>query len=345
MRPTLALCIGAFEPGGQGTVVEQELLHLSERYRITLFAERIERPVPDGVDAVVLPVWSRFPWPSEPAILTLARFDLVHCMDSLGYMTCASRSGRPWVVTSLGICPPRFRTSFRSKVEGTVTLATYPALYRKACVVVAISRYLGDWIRDFAGVDAEVIPLGVTGVGGPPTDGTPDDERLLYVGEISGRKGIGDLLDGLARTPPSVQLDLVGRGEIDRFAGLAAEYGVAGRSRFLGPLPDSDLDRSFRSCFAVCSASRWEGFGLPVLEGFARGRPAIVRDQGGMREQVAQSGAGSCFTGPQDFPAAIEKVRREWTAFSEAGRAFALRHPWSATFDQYEQVFRRVLAA
>ena len=341
----MALCIGAFEAGGQGKVVDQELHHLSERFRVTLFAERIDRPVPDGVDAAVLPVWSPFPRTSGRAIRTLAGFDLVHCMDSLGYMACARRSGRPWIVTSLGICPPRFRPSLRSKLEGSVTLAAYPALYRSATAVVTISGYLARWVRDFADVDAQVIPLGVPGVDGPSRQGPPGDERLLYVGEISARKGIGDLLEGVAATPPAVSLDLVGRGDIRRFERLASVHGASSRVRFLGALSDEDLADRYRSCFAVCSASHWEGFGLPVLEGFAHGRPAIVRDQGGMREQLVQSGAGSCFRTPQQLPSCVEVVRGEWSAFSDAGRTYALSHPWATTFERYERLFHRVLAA
>ena len=345
MRPTLAVCIGAFEGGGQGTVVEQELLHLADRFRITLFAERIDRPVPNGVESVVLPTWSPFPRPSPRAVATLGRFDLVHCLDSLGYMACARRSGRPWVVTALGICPPRYRSSARSKVEGTVTLAAYPALYRRASAVVAISGYLGQWVNEFAAVDAEVVPLGVVAVDGTIRDRPPERERLLYVGEISDRKGIHDLMEGLVATPASVGLDLVGRGDIDRFRSVASVAGLADRVRFLGSLPDDDLHRLYGSCFAVCSASHWEGFGLPVLEGFAHARPAIVRDQGGMREQVTESGAGACFVTADQLPRCVDEVRANWRTFSAAGRAYALDHPWSATFDRYERLFRRVLAA
>lgn len=344
MRPTLAVCIGAFEPGGQGTVVEQELVHLSDRFRITLFAERIDRPVPDGVEAVVLPSWSPFPRPGPSAIATLGRFDLVHCMDSLGYMACARRSGRPWVVTSHGICPPRFRSSARSRLEGAVTLMAYPPFYRKATMVVAISEYIGRWVHDFAGVDPEVIPNGVAAVAGPPL-GCPENERLLYVGEISHRKGIHDLLDGLAATPAPMGLDLVGRGDLDRFTAMASEAGLSDRVRFLGSLPDEELHALYASCFAVCSASYWEGFGLPVLEGFAHARPAIVRDQGGMREQLTESRAGTCFVTPAEIPRCVDEVRANWRAFSAAGRAYAVDHPWSATFDRYERLFRRVLAA
>lgn len=344
MRPTLAVCIGAFEAGGQGTVVEQELLHLADRFRITLFAERVDRPVPNGVESVVLPTWSPFPRPSPAAIATLGRFDLVHCMDSLGYMACARRSGRPWVVTSHGICPPKLRSSTRSKLEGRITLLAYPAFYRKATVVVAISGYIGRWVHDFAGVEPEVIPNGVAAVAGPLM-GRPDDERLLYVGEISDRKGIHDLMEGLAATPASVGLDLVGRGDLDRFRTVASATGLADRVRFLGSLPDEDLRGLYGSCFAVCSASHWEGFGLPVLEGFAHARPAIVRDQGGMREQVTESRAGTCFVTADQLPRCVEEVSANWHTFSTAGRAYALDHPWSATFDRYERLFRRLLAA
>jgi glycosyltransferase involved in cell wall biosynthesis len=209
--------------------------------------------------------------------------------------------------------------------------------------VAAISEYLGAWVRRVASVRPVVIPLGVSPVDGAP-GAAPGESRLLYVGEISDRKGIADLLQGLAGTDPSVTLDLVGRGDLERFRSLARTIGVGPRARFLGLVPDETLAASYRSCLAVCSASRWEGFGLPVLEGFAYGRPAIVRDQGGMREQIEQSGGGACFSDPSEIPGCVERVRSHWDAFSRAGTEFARRHPWSSTFDRYAALFRAVLA-
>lgn len=344
MKPTLAVCIGAFEYGGQGTVVEQELVHLSDRFKVTLFAERIERPVPAAIDVRTVPAWGPFPRPNAALIHALGSFALIHCHDSLGFMAAAHRSGRPWIVTCHGICPPRFRSSLGSKAAGAVTLALYPRLYRHASAVVPVSTFLGDWVRRFAHIEPAVIPLGVSVVD-PGPHVVPASQRLLYVGEISPRKGVADLLVALREAPKSVSVDLVGRGEVPRFRRLANRLGLDHRVQFVGEVPQEQLARLYGECFATCSASHWEGYGLPVLEGFARGRPAIVRAQGGMLEQVQQSGAGRTFTNPNQFRRCLEEVARDWETLSRAATTFASERLWSSTFDRYDRLFRDLLGS
>lgn len=335
------MCIGAFEYGGQGVVVEQELLHLRDKFEVTLLSEATSRPIPEGVSHEDVVSFKPFPRVNRNLVQRLQAFDVVHCHDSLGLMAAAVGSDRPLVVTSHGIAPPGVRNSTRSAAAGLLTELTYPSLYRRAQVVVAISEYLGRWIRRRARRRPVVIPNG-TSTAEPGR--TPAARRLLYVGEISRRKGISELLDGLAACPEDVALDLVGRavGAVDP---RLTSGPLLDRVQAHGVLVASDLRRLYSTCFATTSASYWEGFGLPVLEGFGYGRPTVVRRQGGMAEQVDQSGAGRCFHSPSEIPRCIDEVTAHWDDLSARAVAYARQHTWAAAFQRYAHIFKAVARA
>jgi len=338
----IAVCIGAFEYGGQGTVVEQELLHLQKRFDLTLIAENIRRPVPDGVTAVEIAAWRTFPTINPSLSQLLRGFEVVHCHDSLGMMLASRAAGARLIVTSHGIAPLRLRPTARSAIEGIVTLATYPRLYRSANVVVAISHYVAGWLREFAKVDATVIPNGVAEVAtGRPM--RPLNRALLYVGEISRRKGIRDLIAGLRSAPSDVTLDLVGRGSAEPFLAEIDRWQLTDRIHFRGILDSAALSLAYAATYCTCSASLWEGFGLPILEGFGFGRPSIVRAQGGMLELVEQAGAGCSFRRPTEIAGCIEVVTENWDELSQRAIAFAQRHTWAEAFAAYQDLFLSLL--
>src|SRR5439155_20178242 len=129
---------------------------------------------------------------------------------------------------------------------------------------------------------------------------------------ISRRKGIQDLLNGLSHAPSDVTLDVVGMGTSTPFLSKINRLDLVDRIRFHGVLDSSALLDAYSSAFCTCSASLWEGFGLPVLEGFSFGRPAIVRAQGGMLELVKSSRAGCYFRGPAQLAECVGVVTERW---------------------------------
>jgi glycosyltransferase involved in cell wall biosynthesis len=330
----LAVCISAFEYGGQGTVVEQELLQLRNSFDVTLMTDIVSRPIPDGIRVVITGQGTAMPYPSRSLAGLMRQMDVVHCHDSLEYMWAAHHSGIPWIVTCHGICPLRFRTSKRSQIEGGVTRIAYPWLYRKATAVVAISSYIRQWLQRSARVEALLILNGL-----PEVDDAifskPSERSLLYVGEVSRRKGIDLLLRGLTTLPDDVTLTVVGKGDIDHFRGEATDLQLSHRVHFTREVSEPALRDSYRRTFAVASASRWEGFGLPILEGFGHGRPALVKPVGGMKELVELSDAGATFSTPEAMRPAFDRVDAGWDAMSRSAIRYAAGHEWSHVFGLY----------
>jgi glycosyltransferase involved in cell wall biosynthesis len=64
---------------------------------------------------------------------------------------------------------------------------------------------------------------------------------------------------------------------------FAREHGLAGL-RLLGPVPDALLPGLYAGAEAFVLPSRYEGFGLPVLEAMASGVPVVAAATGALPE-------------------------------------------------------------
>ena len=94
---------------------------------------------------------------------------------------------------------------------------------------------------------------------------------------------------------------------------------------FTGIVDDDELLRSYQTCDVFVAPSRFESFGLILLEAMRLAKPVIAGDAGGMREVVGQGGAG-VLVPPGDVAALVQAIvsllrdplRRR--AIGEAGR-------------------------
>ena len=83
---------------------------------------------------------------------------------------------------------------------------------------------------------------------------------------------------------PNARLLLAGTGEeFERVKELAADDP---RIRLLGFIPDEELVEFYDSLDVYVHASKYEGWGLPILEAMARGKPVIVFDDAEIPEEV-----------------------------------------------------------
>lgn len=134
----------------------------------------------------------------------------------------------------------------------------------------------------------------------PPTYPFPRP-WLLFVGQITPRKGYDIALYALAelvQTHPTATLLIVSginQAQRARLDMLAQQLGVAAHVQVLGYLPDAALINLYRASDALLFPTRYEGFGLPLLEAMAAECPIITSDIPVVREIVQHGQNGLLF--------------------------------------------------
>lgn len=202
---------------------------------------------------------------------------------------------------------------------------------------------VGYW--DWLGIPASARPVVITiplGIDPHPPTCQPSNLNsqlppiLLSVGTLEGRKNHLALLDAcesLWATGVRFELHLIGlthsqtgRAALDRLHALQ----IAGRPvRYAGPASDADLAAAYAACAFTVYPSLMEGFGLPVLESLAHGKPCICSARGALGESAR---AGGCLALDRvDTPALAAAIARllsapaELVALATAARARRFR--------------------
>jgi glycosyltransferase involved in cell wall biosynthesis len=237
------------------------------------------------------------------------------------------------------------------------TLARFPGYLRELLAFDAIaanSEASRDSLIDYwrwLGVSKAppvvALPLGLDAPP-PMSASTPGTELpvVLCVGSIEGRKNHASLLDAceiLWERGLRFQLRLIGlandetaRAALDRLKRLQS----AGRPvLYAGPEGDEALEAAYLDCAFTVYPSLAEGFGLPVAESLARGKPCVCRTDGALGE-IARGGgclsAGSA--GPSELAAAIGRLIEfpaERAVLAEAAR--------QRRFEGWDRYARRLL--
>lgn len=166
----------------------------------------------------------------------------------------------------------------------------------RAAALVAPSRFTAARIRMHAPAmpTVHVVPNALEPL--PMTTASPAAEPpfVLHVGHLEPRKNVELLLRALALLPPATRprLRLAGAdaGQGRALRRLARSLAIADAIEFTGAVDDAALARWYATTVAVCVPSRYEGFGLPALEGLAAGAPTLVAAAGALPEVVGAAG-------------------------------------------------------
>lgn len=147
--------------------------------------------------------------------------------------------------------------------------------------------------------------LRVIALGGPPLDPVayPKEPYFLFVGGTEKRKNLGLVLAAFADVE-GFELRVVGKNTASPIHDERREQpGV----RWLGFVGEDELVELYRHATALVFPSRYEGFGLPVLEAMARHTPVIAADASSIPE-VAKGAA--ILVDPDDVLALGDAMRR-----------------------------------
>jgi glycosyltransferase involved in cell wall biosynthesis len=280
--------------------------------------------VPNGVESIPLPARSQ----ELRMAVTLPRL-LRRLRPALGHFQHALPLGyRGRSVLTLHDLHFERDPSVMGLLDRLTFKAVVPRSARRAGHVLAVSeRTKHDAVELYAlpPEHVTVTPLGVDPAFAPG-DGTHDG-YLLFVGAVQARK---DPLAALAAAE-TVGLPLVVAGP-EKEPALAAELRRRGAD-VRGVVPKEELADLYRRAAAVVLLSRYEGFGMPVLEAMASGTPVVISDDPALREVAGEAGV----YGP------VEDALKDRDRYRAAGLQRASQFSWRRTAELTVAAYRRVL--
>ena len=212
--------------------------------------------------------------------------------------------------------------------------ALLPRIARRARLVVTVSPFSRDELRELLGVEAAIVPGGVGEAFRPEADSAPARAALglrrpyvLTVASRTARKNLAALAE-TARRLAADGIELVAAGG-DR-PQFQAEPEVAG-VRSVGRVDEALLPGLYAGAEAFVLPSVYEGFGLPVLEAMAAGVPVVAADTTAL---PATCGGAAVLADPRDQRALAEAVAAAMDRKQEliaAGLERAAGFTWEAT--------------
>jgi glycosyltransferase involved in cell wall biosynthesis len=224
--------------------------------------------------------------------------------------------------------------------------------YRLANDIICISEDSRDILADHYGIapdELAVVHPGVDINRFYPIAGTQKlPNSLLFVGRVDRRKGADFLIRSLPYVIehiPEVQLYVGGRGkDLARLRHFVDTCGLSKNVKFLGFIPDDQLNLWYNKVQCVVVPSVFEGFGLTAVEAMAAGTGVICTRVDALRAIVQKSNCGYLVdygdtTALSRTIISMLKDSKKQNEFSQKGREAVERHyNWDTQMNELSKV-------
>ena len=368
-RPRVAVVVPKYGTVGGGERFAYELterLARAGRYEIHVFANRwVHGPGP-----VVFHKIPRLPFPRFPRQAVFAwlagrevergRFDLVHAHDRIfraDVFTMHSIPHETWV---------RDIRKRRPTLFDRVTAWVEKQLMEEGGCTwhLPVSSIAGEAYRERYRIDPSRMRVLHPGVdlarfSSPDRDACrreirerygigPSEVVILFVGMNFEVKGLGAILQAVARAKAlrpdaALRLLVVGRGDEKKYGALARAHGIADAVTFAGAHPEG-VERYYRAADLFAMLSKYDTFGMVVLEAMAAGLPVVISPNVGAKDVVEEGINGFVTPSPGEDEAAARAI----VALAAPGyrdrlgaeaRRTALHHTWDRVAQEVMQVY------
>jgi UDP-glucose:(heptosyl)LPS alpha-1,3-glucosyltransferase len=178
------------------------------------------------------------------------------------------------------------------------------------------------------------------------------DPVILFASMNFEIKGLDEILLSLAKLKAQnrkFKFIVAGKGNIKKYTQLARKAQISTDVIFTGPVDKEKLIRLYLASDLYIMLSKFDTFGMVVLEAMAAGLPVIISSNVGAKDLVQEGKNGFIVsdTSDSDYIAAKidllldENIRRP---FSEAAYQTAAQNTWDQVAARYQEIYADILA-
>lgn len=245
----------------------------------------------------------------------LKEFDVIHMHNYRTFQNIvvhhyAKKYGVPYVLQAHGSLP---RSMTKQKLKWIYDMVFGYRVLKNASKVIAVSQIEVEQYMDM-GVPYEKIAIIPNGIDLYEYSNLPprgyfrkkfdieDNEKIvLYLGRIHRIKGIDILIDAfenIVKKLNNIRLVIVGPddGYLDKIKHLIETKNLKNNILLTGPLYGNDKIEAYIDSDVYVLPSRYEIWGMTILEAYACGIPVIASKVGGLKELVLDEVTGLLFT-------------------------------------------------
>jgi glycosyltransferase involved in cell wall biosynthesis len=259
-----------------------------------------------------------------PAERVLGDFDVLHFSD---WMFPPQRAGVR--ATTIYDLVPLHHPEWTTGRTRSMHMRKYRNAAQTCGVVFVISEYTRRDVVETLDLEPERVKVALPAVkdvfrvdGATAELGAP---YVLTVATIEPRKNLRTLVEAHRLLAGDVLLAVVGAEGWGEQPFLDDP-----RIRRLGFVSDDELARLYRGAAVAVYPSRFEGFGIPVIEAMACGCPVVSSSHPSLDEASGDAAVRADPEDPAAIAAAIERARGDRVRLSAAGLEHAKRFTWRA---------------
>ena len=206
--------------------------------------------------------------------------------------------------------------------------------------VIVPSRFIAAEVETRLDLDRDRITVCYNGAPDwTPRTQWPEGGHILFVGSLTARKNVGQLIDAYQRllegdktntVPPLVLAGPLTTQAADWLTAIE-QPPLRDQVHCTGYIDNSTLRELYEGASVLVLPSLSEGFGLPAVEAMTIGVPVVVSDRGALPEVVGDAGLIVDLTEPVALASAIERVLTDEPfarACAERGYQRAARFSW-----------------
>ena len=234
---------------------------------------------------------------------------------------------------------------------------------------LAVSQLTRDiFLREYP-VDPQRVPVIHPGINPGAITGTGREEDrqevrrryllpletplIIFVSMNFDIKGLSALLAGLGRLKvrqpdQTFHLLVVGGDNRQRYEREAQNAGIGSQVTFTGVVSREELATIYAAGDLYAMLSKFDTFGMVVLEAMAKGLPAVISSNVGARDLIREGINGFVVTAPQNADAVAGVIFRALRpelqpALRAAAVATAREHSWEKTSRQVREIYGKIM--